>query len=112
MDDVADVAVEDLLLVVVPDLHDLVADPELAAPRAQPLPAGSGSSGSSALRLSTPARPLYMGLMTWICGDRGRNAEPARDARPAQVDDGLERLRSSSCADEVEVRFLVVPVGG
>ena len=106
VDDDPDVPVEGLLLVVVPDLHDLVADAELAGPPLEPLLERVEPLLELQVQVVDAAKALVHRADDLDLGREGGDAEPARDPRLAEADDGLEGLALVVLPDEVEIRFL------
>ena len=68
LDDAAHITVKDHLLVVIPDLHDFIAQAEGLPRRPVPLAGGRGlsASWSRILRWSTPLTDFRIGERTWM----------------------------------------------
>src|SRR4030043_1308294 len=103
MYDEPDIAVEDLLLVVVPDLHDLVPDPELPCPDLESVRAGVETRLELGAEVLDTAPALVHGAYDLDLQREGRDPELLGDVETAEVHDGLEGLFLVLVVDEIEV---------
>ncbi len=109
LEDGADVAVEDVLVVVVADLHDLVARPERARADLKALPAGVEAGLELGVEVVDADDPLVHGADDLDLRREGAQAQLGGDARGAHLEDRLEGLPLVVLADEVEIGVPVVP---
>src|SRR4030043_317 len=108
VDDEPDIAVEDLLLVVVPDLHDLVPDPELPCPDLESVRAGVETCLELGVEVVDTAPALVHRAYDLDLQREGRDPELLRDVETAEAHDGLEGLFLVLVVDEIEIRVPVL----